>query len=183
MNDQPGIVRPKPLTLIFRGTLLGALAGTVLASVYAAAAPAGVAAWLVSTNSSNGRIFDALIGAGVLGLCVGPFALVLGILPGMLLGAVSGLIIGLLAAPFHRSLTSAGGAVIGLLVAVVIVAGGNLLLGPGMIEPNRPEPGRYFPYLFWIAGPSLLILVGLPIVGWFLPRELPRGLRRSPQRG
>ncbi len=183
MNDRPDIVRPKTLALILRGTLLGALAGTVLASLYAAAAPAGVAAWLVSTNSSNGRIFDALIGAVVLGICVGPFALVLGILPGMLLGAVSGLIIGLLAAPFHRSLTSAGGVAIGLLVAVVIVAGGNLLLGPGMIEPNRPVPDRYFPYLFWIAGPSLLVLVGLPIVGWFLPRELPRGLRRSQRQG
>lgn len=178
MNGQPPIVPPTPLTLILRGTLLGALAGTVLASIYAAAAPAGVAAWLVSTNSSSGRVFDALLGAGVLGVCAGPFALVLGILPGMLLGAASGLVIGLLAAPFHSTLSSWGGAVIGLLVAVVIVAGGNLLLGPGMIEPNRPEPDRYFPYLFWIAGPSLLILLGLPIVGWLLPRNTRRWFRR-----
>lgn len=178
MNGQPNDVRPAPLTLILRGTLLGALAGTVLASIYAAAAPAGVAAWLISTSSSNGRIFDALLGAGVLGICAGPFALVLGILPGMLLGAVSGLVVGLLAAPFHRSLTGWGGALLGLLVAVMIVAGGNLLLGPGMVEPHRPEPDRYFPYLFWIAGPSLLILVGLPIVGWLLPRDVRRWFRR-----
>lgn len=179
MNGSPDAVRLAPLALILRGALLGVVVSTALAGAYAVVAPIGVSVWLVSTNSGNGRVFDALIGAGVLGICAGPFALVLGILPAMLLGAVSGLVVGLLAAPFHKTLTGGGGAVIGLLVALVVVIGGNLLLGPGMIEPNRPEPGRYFPYLFWIAGPSLLVLVGLPIVGWLLPRDLRRWFRRS----
>ena len=42
----------------------------------------------------------------------------------------------------------AGDALIGLLVTAAIAIAGNLLLGPDMIEPHRPAPGRYFPYMF-----------------------------------
>ena len=66
----------------------------------------------------------------------------------------------------------AGAAWIGLLVAGVIVVAANLGLGPDMIEPQRPGFGRYLPYLFWIVGPSLLVLGGLPWVGWALRTEL-----------
>jgi hypothetical protein len=160
-----------PFALPVRGALLGAAAGATLASAYAALAPLFFGALLAFTNRANGRIVDALIGAAVFGICSGPFALVLGILPGALLGAVSGLLIGLLVAPWRHTLSRWGAALIGLLVALVIVVAGNLLLGPGMIEPHRPEPGRYLPYLFWIAGPSLLLLIGLPWVGWALRQE------------
>lgn len=126
---------------------------------------------LALTNSSNGRAFDALIGAGIFTICSGPFALLLGILPAVILGALSGLLIGLLAAPWRGRLSNGGAALIGLLVAIAIVIGGNLLLGPGMIEPNQAGFARYRPYLFWIAGPSVLILIGLPAVGWALQQD------------
>ena len=167
-----------PFALILRGVLLGAAAGAALAGFYSLLAPGLVGASLAFMNSDNGKLFEAMIGAGVFTICAGPFALVLGILPGTILGALSGLIIALLVAPFRRHLSHRAGALIGLLLAVGIVAAGNLLWGPGMIEPNRPEPGRYLPYLFWFAGPSLLILAGLPVVGWLLQQDLGPYLRR-----
>ena len=172
------------LALIGRGALLGAVVGVALAAVYATLAPVVVGATLAVTNSTNGRLFDALIGAAVLGICAGPFAIVLGILPAMVLGLLSGIVIALLVVPFRHRLSHRGAALIGLLVALVLVVAGNLLWGPGMIEPNRPEPGRYLPYLFWFAGPSLLILVGLPVIGWLLQQDLGRwlgGRRKSPR--
>ncbi len=168
-----------PHALIARAALLGAIAGATLAGFYAALAPAAVGVLLAFTNSANGKAFDALIGAGVFTLCAGPFALVLGILPGTILGLVCGLVIGLLVAPFRGAVSNRGAALIGLLLAVVIVAAGNLLLGPDMIQPQSPGFGRYFPYLFWIVGPSLLILLGLPLVGWLLQQDLGPYLRRS----
>ncbi len=166
------------LALLGRGILLGAAASAVLASIYAAAAPLGISAYLIITNTGNGKIGEALLGAAALGICAGPFAFVLGILPGTLLGALCGLLIALLIAPWRRTLSPAGGALIGLLVASVLVTAANLTLGPGMIEQNQPAPGRYLPYLLWIAGPSLLILLGLPWVGWTLRREITLPWRR-----
>lgn len=163
--------------LLGRGAALGAATGGVLASIYAAMAPLAFSALLALTNSANGRAGDALIGAAVFGICSGPFAFVLGILPGVLLGAASGLLIGLLVAPFRRTLPRWAAALIGLLVAAAIAVAGNLLLGPDMIEPHRPAPGRYFPYVFWILGPSLLVLIGLPWVGWMLRTDWTAAIR------
>lgn len=171
-----------PLTLILRGALLGALAGAILAGFYSALAPAAVGALLALTNSANGKLFDAMIGAGVFAICVGPFGLVLGVLPGTILGLLCGLLIALLVAPFRGALSHRGAALVGLLLAVVVVVAGNLVLGPGMIDPIRPGFGRYLPYLFWIAGPSLLVLFGLPMVGWLLQQDLGPWLRRGGNR-
>lgn len=165
---------PAILALLGRGVSLGAVAGGSLASVYAALAPIVFGVLLASINSTSGRASDALIGAAIFGICSGPFAFVLGILPGTLLGAMSGLLIALLVAPCRRTLPRWAGALIGLLVAVAITITGNLLLGPDMIEMNRPEPGRYFPYVFWILGPSVLVLIGLSWVGWMLRADLSR---------
>ncbi|MBX7236185.1 MAG: hypothetical protein K1X65_17510 [Caldilineales bacterium] len=164
--------------LILRGALLGAVAGAVLAGFYALLSPALAGIVLAITNSANGKLLDAMIGAGVFTICSGPFALVLGILPGTILGLLCGLLIALLVAPFGGALSHRGAGLIGLLLAAVVVIAGNLLLGPGMIDPNRPGFGRTFPYLFWIAGPSLLILFGLPVVGWLLQQDLGPFLRR-----
>ena len=168
-----------PLALVLRGALLGASAGAVLAGAYAAVAPFVFGAVLAFTNGGQGGMLDPLIGAAVFGICSGPFAFVLGILPGTLLGALGGLVIGLLMAPLRTRVSPAGAALIGLLVAVVIVVGANLGMGPDMIEPQRSGFGRYMPYLFWIAGPSLLVLAGLPWVGWALQRDVDLRLWRS----
>lgn len=168
--------------LILRGALLGAVAGAVLAGFYALLSPALAGIVLAITNSANGKLLDAMIGAGVFTICAGPFALVLGILPGTILGLFCGLVIALIIIPFRGALSHRGAALVGLLLAIGVVIAGNLLLGPGMIDPNRPGFGRYFPYLFWIAGPSLLVLFGLPMVGWLLQRDLGPWLRRRGKR-
>lgn len=161
-----------PFALICRGAVLGASVGGMLAGLYAALVPPMVGVLLALTNSANARLFDALIGAGIFALCSGPFALLLGILPALLLGAFSGLWIGLLVAPWRGQLSNRGAALIGLLVAIATVIVGNLVLGPGMIEPARTGFGRYRLYLFWVGGPSVLILIGLPVVGWVLQQDV-----------
>lgn len=45
---------------------------------------------------------------------------------------------------------------------------GNLFLGPGFIAPAMTGLARYRLYLFWVGGPGVLILLGLPAVGWAL---------------
>lgn len=83
-----------------------------------------------------------------------------------------GLVSGLLVAPWRGRLSNRAAALIGLLVAIPIVVGGNLLWGPEMIQPHALGLGRYRLYLFWIAGPSVLTLIGLPAVGWALQQDL-----------
>ena len=163
---------PKPPAIVLRGALLGAFAGAVLAGAYAAVAPLITGALLAFTSGATGGPLDPLIGAAVFAMCSGPFGFLLGILPGTLLGALAGLVIGSLLALLRDRVSPAGAAWIGLLVAGVIVVAANLGLGPDMIEPQRPGFGRYLPYLFWIVGPSLLVLGGLPWVGWALRTEL-----------
>ena len=163
---------PKPPAIVLRGALLGACAGAVLAGAYAAVAPLIFGALLAFTSGATGGPLDPLIGAAVFGICSGPFGFVLGILPGTLLGALAGLVIGFLLALLRDRVSPAGAAWIGLLVASVIVVVANLGMGPAMIEPQRLGFGRYMPYIFWIAGPSLLVLAGLPWVGWALRQEL-----------
>jgi len=154
--------------LILRGALYGALAFALLAAGYAAVAVPVFGGSLAYANRAGGRFHEALIGAAVLSVCSGPFAIVLGILPGMALGALSGLVVGLLVAPLRHTLTRPGAALIGLLVAIPIVIAGNLFMGPDMIQPALAGLSRYRLYLFWVGGPSMLILVGLPAVGWAL---------------
>ena len=154
--------------LALRGALYGALAFALLAAGYAAVAVPLFGASLAYVGRADGRLGEALIGAAILSACSGPFAVVLGILPGMALGAACGLAVGLLAAPFRHRLTRAGAALIGLLVAVPVVVVGNLQLGPDFITPALSGLARYRLYLFWVGGPSLLILAGLPAVGWAL---------------
>ena len=160
------------LRLALRGALYGALAFALLAAGYAAVAVPIFGGSLAYANRANGRLHEALIGAAVLSICSGPFAIVLGILPGMALGALSGLIVGLLAAPLRHTLTRPGAALIGLFVAIPIVVAGNLLLGPDMIQPALNGLARYWLYLFWVGGPTVLILLGLPAVGWALFQQL-----------
>ena len=158
----------KPLPLIGRGALLGAASGGVLSVAYTAAVIPLAGLLLVFTNIPGGKVFDALIGAGVFAICAWPFAMALGILPGIILGVIGGMLIGLIVAPFRDNLSSRGAALIGLIVAAAIVVSGHLVLGRGLIDPNRVGFVKYLPYLFWLAGPGLLILSGLTWVGWTL---------------
>lgn len=153
--------------LVLRGAFYGALAFAVLAAGYAAVAVPVFGGSLAYANRANGRLHEALIGAAVLSICSGPFAIVLGILPGMALGALCGLAVGLLAAPFRHRLRRGGAALLGLLVAIPVVVAGNLLLGPDYLAPASGL-ASYRLYLFWVGGPSVLILAGLPAVGWAL---------------
>lgn len=154
--------------LVLRGAFYGALTFAALAAGYAAVAVPIFGGSLAYANRANGHLHEALIGAAVLSICSGPFALVLGVLPGMALGAASGLAVGLLAAPYRHTLTRPGAALIGLLVAVPIVIAAHMIIGPDMIQPALAGLARYRLYLFWVGGPSLLILTGLPAVGWAL---------------
>ena len=166
---------------------MGAAAGALLASLYGLLAPPAFAVLLALTNASADKLIEVALGAAIFAICSGPFALLLGVLPGTLLGALGGLLIGLVAAAWRGRLSDRSAALIGLLVAIAIVVVGNLLWGPGMIQPALFGLARYRLYLFWIAGPSVLVLAGLPAVGWALQqnigRLLPKRLNKSQSHG
>ncbi|MBM4460627.1 MAG: hypothetical protein FJ011_23185 [Chloroflexi bacterium] len=145
----------RPLTLIARSLLLGAGAGALLATLYTLLA-IPLFGLLLLTNIPAGKALDALLGVGAFAVCAGPFALLVGILPAALIGALAGLPIGLLSLALGEQLTPRRGALIGLGVAVALVASANVLLGPSLLRMEEGSFGRAFLYLCWLGGPSIV---------------------------
>jgi hypothetical protein len=147
--------------------LLGALAGAGLSLAYTTVIIPLVGILLVLTNIPSGKVFEALIGAGLFGICAWPFAILMGVFPGIVMGAISGIFIGLIILPLQTRITNLGAAIIGLTVAIGLVIGAHSLLYPGLIDMTRPDGVfKYLPYLFWLGFPSVLVLAGLTWVGW-----------------
>jgi len=100
-------------------------------------------------------------------ICAWPFAVLMGILPGIGIGAIGGLLIGLIVLPMRTRVTQRRAVIIGLMVAIGIVGSAHALLYPGIIGgTSQQRVFKYLPYLFWVAFPSVLVLVGLTWVGW-----------------
>ena len=155
------------MSVLKRGIFLGALAGAVLSIAYTAVIIPSVGILLVVTNIPGGRVFDALIGAWMFAICAWPFAVLIGILPGIVLGAIGGFLIGLIVLPVRTRITKRGTAIIGLIVGIGIAGSIHALLAPGMIEETHPnEVFKYLPYLFWVGLPGILVLTGSMWVGW-----------------
>ena len=161
--------RKQTISVLRRGVFLGARAGAALSIAYTATAIPMLGILLVVTNIPSGKVFDALIGAWMLPICAWPFAVLMGILPGSVLGAIGGLLIGLIVLPIRTRVTQGGAAIIGLIVAIGMVGSVHALMYPGIIG-GIPSKGvfKYLPYLFWVAFPSVLVLTGLTWVGWKL---------------
>lgn len=159
---------PQPWQLVKRGALLGALTGATLASLYAMLAVPTVALALVWTNGQGNRLLEALAGAAILGLCAGPFALVLGILPALLIGLVGGMLLGALFIPLHDHLTSLGRAAIGASLGLLLAVIAQQTFGGDMIDQTQSGLAAYALDIFWIIGPGLLLIVGFAWVAWRL---------------
>ncbi len=157
------------LKLIAHSALRGAMAGGVLAIAYTALAIPAAGLLLMINNIPVGKTFDAMIGAGVFALCAWPFAIVLGIIPSAIIGAVGGSIIGAAVIPFRARLSRRGTTLIGLLVAILIVLIAYLVFGQSMYDPRENSFAPYIPYLFWFVGPSIMAILGLTWVGWSMP--------------
>ncbi|MCW1969808.1 MAG: hypothetical protein KIH69_016975 [Anaerolineae bacterium] len=169
------------LELITRSTARGAIAGAALAIIYTLIAIPVVGLLLVISNIPIGKAFDAMIGAGIFAICAWPFAIVLGVIPGVLLGAVGGLGIGA-GLPLSRERTTARPAAwLGFAIALGIVLIGHLFIAPGLIETQFTGLRAFIPYLFWLFGPSLMLVLGLTWAGWhaYDNDPLPRFWRRK----
>lgn len=169
----------RPLLLIARSLMLGTGAGATLATLYTLLAIPLFGLALL-TNIPAGKALDALLGVGAFAVCAGPFALLVGILPATLIGALAGLVIGLLLLPWRQRITGRGGALIGLGVSLILVATVNLTLGPGLLRMETGSFGSRFIYLFWLGGPSALALLAGPVVGWLQGRCPCRARRHDP---
>lgn len=159
-----------PLAVIGRGALLGAMAGAALASVYTVLGILLIGLALLLSNADVGKVGDALLGFGAFSICAGPFALFIGILPATLIGALLGLLIGLLCLPFRDRLTGGCGALIGLAVAATAAVIANWRIGPDLLRAGEGTFGPVFIYLFWLGAPSVLALGGGVWVGRRLAR-------------
>lgn len=168
------------LQLITRSLARGAIAGAGLAILYTLIAIPVVGLLLVISNIPIGKAFDAMIGAGVFAICAWPFAIMLGIIPGALLGAAGGLVIGVGLALLPGRATQRQAAWFGLAVAVILVAIAHLTYGPSLVDAKFTGVRAYIPYLFWLLGPSLMLALGLTWVGWHAYDEgpMPRFWRR-----
>lgn len=154
----------RPLWL--RSIATGSLSLSALAAAYTGLVIPMVGIGLLAANVANGKALDAALGGVAFAVLAWPFAIVLGIIPGAVIGACGGLAVG-------ATLTAAGtrasprtGAAIGLAVAVAIVTAAHLVAANGLLNTRPSEgPGRLVPYLFWFAGPSLLVVAGLTWTG------------------
>ena len=80
----------KPIHRIAHGARLGALAGIVLAGAYAALSLTIIGVLMMSGSIAGGSGIFALPLLGGVAMCGGPLAIVLGLLPGILVGAAGG---------------------------------------------------------------------------------------------
>ena len=152
--------------LVKRGVGRGAMAGIGLAGGYIGLAIPLFGLLLVVSNATGGKVGEALIGAGVFAMCAWPFGIVLGMLPGALVGAGGGLVIGGMAAMLGRRIGRGGMALVGFGVGAVLALLAHLLLAPGLVNDNATGIWGMLPYLFWIGGPSMVMPGGLTWVGW-----------------
>lgn len=159
------------ISWIGRGMRLGAAAGAGLASLYALLVILFFGLLLAPPEAND--IGDALVGFGAIAICAGPFALILGILPAVLIGALIGFMIGLVCLPIRLGLTRSRGVLIGLVVTFVTMIAVNVIVGRDLLR-DETSPDRIFAYLFWLGAPSLLAPGGGAWVGWMLAREMQR---------
>lgn len=158
----------QPWRLVKRGALLGALAGAVLASVYAMLAVPAVALGLVLTNGQGNLLLESLAGAAILGLCAGPFAFVLGILPATFIGLLGGMLLGAFFIPLNDHLTGLGRAAIGASLGLVLAVIAQQTLSEGLVDPTQQGLAAYSLLIFWIIGPGVLLIAGFAWVAWRL---------------
>ena len=150
-----------------------------LATVYTAVVIPLVGIGLVAANVANGKGLDAALGGVAFAVLAWPFAVVLGIIPGAVIGAAGGLAIGAILAVAGKRAGPGTGAAIGLAVAVAIVTAAHLVAAEGLLDSRETSgPGRLVPYLFWLAGPSLLVIGGLTWTGYSV-RRVPGGAQRA----
>ena len=148
--------------LIGRSTLRGAVAGIVCAFAYTILTMLALGIIQIISNNPVERLFEASLGALGAAVCVGPFALAIGLVPGAAVGLLGGFLIGVGLAAMRPRLTRRMGALMGLAVALGLIALIHLLWVPAILAK---EDGPAF-YLFWLAGPSIMALPGLTWVGW-----------------
>jgi hypothetical protein len=148
--------------LIGRSTLRGAVAGIVSALAYTVLTMLALGVLQIISNNPPDRLFEASLGVLGAAICVGPFALMIGLVPGVTVGLLGGFLIGLVVAAVRPHLTQRRGAVVGLVVAAVLVILAHLLWVPAILDKDD----RLAYYLFWLAGPSVMALMGLTWVGW-----------------
>lgn len=173
-NATPTAAALRPLTLLGRGALLGAIAGAALASLYTVFGGFLTGLALLLSSAEASQLGEALLGLAAFGIGAGLFAVFVGILPATLIGALLGLLIGLVCLPVRGRLTGARGALIGLAVAAGAAVIANLLLAPDLLRAEEGTFGPVFIYLFWLGAPSLLALGGGAAVGWVLARQASR---------
>jgi hypothetical protein len=121
--------------------------------------------YLLATNGEGVRIGAAMIGLTILPICGFPFALVLAVFPGTLIGALVGLVSALLLTGLKRANPGAG-ALVGLIAGALAAAAANAGLARGMLDATDGVKL----YWLWIGIPSILVLAGGAVIGWQLAR-------------
>lgn len=74
----------------------------------------------------------------MLGLCAGPFAFVLGILPATFIGLLGGMLLGAFFIPLNDHLTGLGRAAIGASLGLVLAVIAQQTLSEGLVDPTQP---------------------------------------------
>ncbi|HUN21798.1 MAG TPA: hypothetical protein PK299_01545 [Anaerolineales bacterium] len=146
MNTRKSL--PLWLTTAFTATTLS----VVVAILYAMVAVAFVALGIMGENFGTSRFGESLIGVGFLAICAGPFALVLGILPFVLVCSLAGVVLGGLLTALQRWHSVWLGLALGTLVGGVLAMGVNLALAPSF----STSPNDSTPYILWLLVPSIL---------------------------
>lgn len=150
----------------------GLLAGVIFSLAYIAVVIPLTGMLLILTNISGGKVFEALIGAGIITVLASSCSFVFGVVPGAILGVLGGLIFGLLMFPWRERLTPAAAALIATLLLLPAIAIFHIVAGPDMIASGRSSFLPYFPYLLWMVGPSIFAVPAAAWAGWSLQKSV-----------
>lgn len=149
------------ITLLKSSTLTGAWVGLIASVIYILAVVPLLSLFIVISNTPGDRLGEAIMGALSLPLCTLPIGIVLGVIPGAIVGAGGGLVIGLSVLPFRSNLTLPVALSLGGMAGVLLVMLAHIPLnffGAGSFTQGQ--------YLFWLGGPGLVTVGAAIFTAW-----------------
>jgi hypothetical protein len=142
------------LSLIWRSIAAFARAGAKAAIVYTCTVIPLLVLVAVAASLGTGRLDGVVAAVALLPVCLFPFGIILGVVPSVIMGALDGLLIGIVMALTLRHLTPPRAALIGVVAGAALAVVLHLMaFGQGVGDLNLEQ------YTFWLGAPTAIGIV------------------------